>query len=533
MKLTFLGAAHEVTGSCFYLEAAGKRILVDCGMQQGIDEFEVQDVPIRPQDIDFVLLTHAHIDHSGLLPLIRKKGFNGNIYATEATCDLCNIMLRDSAHIQEFEAEWRNRKAKRAGKAEFIPLYTMEDAEITVDKLVPLKYDERIEICEGIQVRFVDVGHLLGSASIEIWINEGEISKKIVFSGDIGNDNQPLLKDRKYIDDADYVVMESTYGTRSHSENIDYIAELASVIQRTLDRGGNVIIPSFAVGRTQEILYFLRKIKEQKLIRNHDNFPVYMDSPLAIEATHIFNDNITDCYDEEALELVRQGINPIYFDDLHTILSSDDSKLINTDFTPKVIISSSGMCDAGRIKHHLKHNLWRPECTVLFTGFQAIGTLGRTILDGATQVKILGEEIEVCAEIAVLNGISAHADDKGLIKWITHFRNTPKKVFIVHGESSTCDAFAERLNKEYGIPAYAPYYTAQYDLAANICLHEGIREHTRNSAKTVRRAASAFAKLLDAGKRLLRVIEKNEGCANKDLSKFTDQITALCNKWDR
>ena len=357
MKLTFLGAAHEVTGSCFYLEAAGKRILIDCGMQQGIDEFEVQDVPIRPQDIDFVLLTHAHIDHSGLLPLIRKKGFNGNIYATEATCDLCNIMLRDSAHIQEFEAEWRNRKAKRAGKAEFIPLYTMEDAEITVDKLVPLKYDERIEICEGIQVRFVDVGHLLGSASIEIWINEGEISKKIVFSGDIGNDNQPLLKDRKYIDDADYVVMESTYGTRSHSENVDYISELAAVIQRTLDRGGNVIIPSFAVGRTQEILYFIRKIKEQKLIRNHDNFPVYMDSPLAIEATHIFNDNITDCYDEEALELVRQGINPIYFDDLHTILSSDDSKLINTDFTPKVIISSSGMCDAGRIKHHLKHNL--------------------------------------------------------------------------------------------------------------------------------------------------------------------------------
>lgn len=533
MKLTFLGAAHEVTGSCFYLEACGKRILIDCGMQQGIDEFEIQSVPVKSEQIDFVLLTHAHIDHSGLLPLIYKNGFRGNIYATEATCDLCSIMLRDSAHIQEFEAEWRNRKAKRAGKEEFVPVYSMEDADNVIEHFSPFEYDKIFEICEGIKIRFIDVGHLLGSASIEVWLEEGEISKKIVFSGDIGNDNQPLIKDKQFIDEADYVVMESTYGNKRHSADTNYIADFTQIIQRTLDRGGNVVIPSFAVGRTQEILYFIRKIKEQKLVSGHDHFPVYMDSPLAIEATHIFNENVMSCYDEEAMELVKKGINPISFDDLNVILTSDDSKLINTDPTPKIIISSSGMCDAGRIKHHLKHNLWRPECTILFTGFQAVGTLGRTILDGTTEVKILGEEIEVRAEIAKLEGISAHADNNGLIDWVAHFKQTPKRVFVVHGEASVCEEFTKRLNDELGIPAEAPYYGGQYDLAANICINEGIKERTRSSAKTVRRAASAFNKLVLAGKHLMEVIRHNEGGTNKDLSKFADQINALCSKWDR
>ena len=407
MKLTFLGADHEVTGSCHCLQACGKNILIDCGMEQGQDVYENQELPMNPSDVDYILLTHAHIDHSGLLPLMYAKGFRGQVYTTKATTDLCQIMLRDSAHIQEFEAEWRNRKAKRAGEEEYIPLYTMNDAIGVLAFFVPCQYDEVINLADGIQIRFSDVGHLLGSASIEIWLTEGDISKKIVFSGDIGNINQPIIKDPQYLKEADYVVMESTYGDRNHGGTPDYVAELTRIIKETFDKGGNVVIPSFAVGRTQELLYFIRKIKYDNLLPEYEGFEVYVDSPLAVEATNIFNKNIDNCFDEEAMELIRQGINPIAFPGLKTSVTSDDSRAINFDMQPKVIISASGMCEAGRIRHHLKHNLWRKESTILFVGYQAHGTLGRSILEGATAVKLFGELIEVRARIEKLEGISS------------------------------------------------------------------------------------------------------------------------------
>ena len=385
MKLGFVGADHEVTGSCHYLEACGKQILIDCGMEQGKDIYVNQDIPIPINQIDYVLLTHAHIDHSGRLPLLYKNGFKGSIISTFATSDLCSIMLRDSAHIQEFEAEWRNRKARRAGSEEYVPLYTTEDALGAISLFHPCDYEQTIELSEGINIRFRDVGHLLGSASIEIWITENDISRKLVFSGDIGNINQPLIKDPQTTSSADYVIMESTYGDRLHKAPPDYAVELANVINRTLRRGGNLVIPAFAVGRTQEMLYFIREIKERKLVEF--DFPVYVDSPLAIEATSIFNKNFQSCFDEEAMALIQSGISPIRFPNLHLAISSDESKAINFDSTPKVIISASGMCEAGRIKHHLKHNLWRPECTVLFVGYQAYGTLGRALTEGSSLVK--------------------------------------------------------------------------------------------------------------------------------------------------
>ena len=366
MKLIFLGATHEVTGSCTYIEACGKKFLVDFGMEQGINYFENEKVPCPPSCIDFVLLTHAHIDHSGLLPLLYAGGFGGKIHATKATCNLCSIMLRDSAHIQEFEAEWRSRKGKRKGNQEVEPLYTMADAEGAIACFEPHEYDKEIDICEGIKVRYTDAGHLLGSASIEIWLTEDGETRKLLFSGDIGNHKQPLIRDPQYIASADYVIMEATYGNRRHEPPKDYAEAFAKIIQTTFDRGGNVVIPSFAVGRTQELLYFLRQIKAENMVTGHANFPVYVDSPLAIEATRIFNENKESCFDEEALEFVSKGINPISFDGLRLATTSDESRAINFDSIPKIIISASGMCEAGRIKHHLKHNLWKAENTVLF-----------------------------------------------------------------------------------------------------------------------------------------------------------------------
>ena len=409
MKITFIGATHEVTGSCYYLEVAGRKFLVDYGMEQGPDYYENKELPVAPGDLDFVLLTHAHMDHSGNLPALYAKGYQGPIYATEATCNLCDIMLRDSAHIQMFEAEWRNRKGRREGKPEFIPAYTMEDAMGVLRNFVRCPYDKIIKPAEGIEVRFVDAGHLLGSSSIEIWLTEDDKKEKIVFSGDIGNLNQPLIKDPVYIKEADYVVMESTYGDRSHGERPDYPVMLAEIIQKTFDRGGNLVIPSFAVGRTQEMLYFIRQIKEQGLVHGHDGFTVYVDSPLANEATTIFSENAYTCYDEEAMDLLNKGINPLSFPGLKTSVTTDDSRAINFDEDCKVIISASGMCDAGRIKHHLKHNLWDPRNTILFVGYQAIGTPGRALLEGATEMKLFGETVQVAAEISRMPGISGHA----------------------------------------------------------------------------------------------------------------------------
>lgn len=538
MRLTFLGATHEVTGSCYYLEACHKKILIDCGMEQGPDEFENQDIPVSAGEIDLVLLTHAHIDHSGKLPLLYKRGFRGTVYSTAGTADLCQIMLRDSAHIQMFEAEWRNRKGQRAGKPEYVPLYDMEDADGIISCFKGNPYNQKISIADGLEVRFVDAGHLLGSSSIEIWITEGECTKKIVFSGDIGNVRQPLIRDPQYLKEADYVVMESTYGDRSHGDIPDYVGELAEIIESTLGKGGNLVIPSFAVGRTQELLYFIRKIKADRMVKTIPDFEVYVDSPLAIEATNIFMEHMWDDFDNEAMDLVNQGINPITFRGLKTTITSEESKEINFDEKPKVIISASGMCEAGRIKHHLKHNLWREESTILFVGYQAYGTLGRAIAEGASTVKLFGEEIGVNARIMKLNGISGHADNNGLIKWISAFEKKPDKVFVIHGEDKVCDLFASRLKEELGLDTMAPYSGTIYDLAENRCIEAGkpvlakkAEEQTELPVKV--RLNTPFGRLLSAGERLMSVIRHNEGGANKDLGKFADQIIALCEKWDR
>ena len=532
MKLIFLGADHEVTGSCHYLEACGKHMLVDYGMEQGINVFENAPLPVSEAMIDYVFLTHAHVDHSGLLPLLYARGFRGQVYATEATADLCSIMLRDCAHIQMFEAEWKNRKAKRSESVEKIePLYTMEDADGVIKRIVPCHYDREIEICDGVRIRFTDVGHLLGSASIEVWLEEGTVKKKLVFSGDLGNSNQPLLRDPIPTKQADYVIMESTYGDRLHSaERPDYVRELSAILKETFDRGGNVVIPSFAVGRTQEMLYFLRKIKVERLVEGHENFQVYVDSPLAVEATGIFQKNRMDCYDDEAREMVMEGINPLAFAGLKLAITSDESKGINFIDTPKVIISASGMCDAGRIRHHLKHNLWRPECTILFVGYQSVGTLGRALVEGAEEVRLFGEPIQVRAQIRTLTGMSGHADKNGLIAWVSAFEEKPKKVFVVHGEDSVCNAFAECLKIEYGQRAYAPYSGTVFDLASGKVEYEGLPIPIKKKAKP---ANGVFARLLASAQRLLALVQKSDGMANKDMGKFADQINALCDKWER
>lgn len=532
MNITFLGATHEVTGSCTLIQVCGHNVLVDYGMEQGANIFENQPLPVNPAEIDCVFLTHAHIDHSGNLPLLYKNGFRGKIYATEPTCNLCNIMLRDSAHIQEFEAEWRNRKAKRSGEGEYLPVYTVRDAEGAIGRLRPCAYGQRLPVLEGVEVRFSDVGHLLGSAAVELWLTECGVCKKIVFSGDVGNLNQPILQDPKPIAEADYVVLESTYGDRLHPPRPDYLAELTDCIQTAFDRGGNVIIPSFAVGRTQEMLYFLRQIKDEGRVQGHPDFSVYVDSPLANEATSIFLQCNPAYLEDKTRALIDQGVNPLVFPGLKISVSSDESKAINFDPAPKVILSASGMCDAGRIRHHLKHNLWRKECIVLFVGYQAVGTLGRALYDGAKKVKLFGEEIAVHAEIRTLAGVSGHADRDGLIAWLHGFSPQPARVFINHGEDAVCTGFAAQLAQEFGYNTFAPYSGTCFDLATGALLTqtEGVRLQPQQKAA---RAATVFNRLVAAASRLLGVARKCEGMPNKDLAKFESQITQLCDKWER
>ena len=531
MILQFVGADHQVTGSAHYVECNGKRFLVDYGMEQGNIAYESKGLPCNEADIDFVLLTHAHVDHSGMLPLLYAKGFRGSIYATEATADLCSIMLRDCAHIQLQEAEWKARKKKRTDLSDedINPIYTMADADGAIKHLVPCKYDELVKIAEGIEIRFTDIGHLLGSASIEVFLSEDGVHRKVVFSGDIGNKDQPLIKDPQYTDEADYVVMESTYGDRLHEKNVSNpLEDLATVIQETLDRGGNLVIPSFAVGRTQELLYFIRQIKEKGLVKYHD-FPVYMDSPLAVDATEIFQKNIYDCFDEEAMQAVRSGHNPLTFPGLNLAITGEESKAINSDEEPKVIISASGMCEAGRIRHHLKHNLWRPECTILFVGYQATGTLGRALVEGVDEVKLFGEPISVRAQILSLPGMSGHADRDGLVEWLAAFKKKPQKVFMVHGDDMSCEALADYVNREMKIPAFAPFSGTVFDIISGEIKYEAAPEKKK---KKITAVSDAFARLLAAGQRLLSVIHKNQGHANKDLAKFTSQIISLADKWD-
>ena len=529
MKLTFLGANHEVTGSCTMLEAAGQRFLIDYGMEQGKNVYENQPLPVAPGEIDFVLITHAHIDHTGLLPLLAHNGFRGRIYATIPTVELCGIMLRDSAHIQEFEAEWKNRKGKRSGAEPVEPMYTVQDAEAACRLFRGVEYGKRIELAPGIEARFVDVGHLLGSASIELWITEGSTTTKLVFSGDIGNLNQPIIKDPTYIQQADYVFMESTYGDRNHTEVWSYTDELAEIIDETLGKGGNVVIPSFAVGRTQELLYFIREIKDQKLVKSTPNFPVYIDSPLAKAATTVFCGDLHGYLDEQALELVKDGTHMFTFPNLNLVESSEESKMLNMDTTPKVIISASGMCDAGRIRHHLKHNLWRANSAVVFVGFQSPGTLGRRLLDGVEKVKLFGEEIAVKAKIVNFQGLSSHADHDHLVQWIKAFDPKPTHVFVVHGDEDVAPVFAEELNS-LGFHAHAAKFTECYDLAANEMVSEGyISERKRTAQKS--RADNLYAKLVAAAESLLEFAKRCKGRPNKDISALTGQIISLIERF--
>ena len=530
MKLTFLGAAHEVTGSCTLLEACGKNILIDCGMEQGPDLYENCELPVSAGAVDAILLTHAHIDHSGMIPAMVAKGFRGAIYCTEATRRLCTIMLRDSAHIQEFEAQWRNRKAQRAGLPAYVPLYTMADAEQALGQFMAYPYHESVELWEGIRIQFYDAGHLLGSSSIHITVTEEGKTRTLLFSGDLGNHSRPLIRDPEKAPNADFVVVESTYGDRLHSERPDYLGQLTDILQQTFDRGGNVVIPSFAIGRTQELLYLIRTIKEEKRVRGHEGFPVYVDSPLAVEATRIYSAGLTDYYDRETLELLARGIDPITFPELRLSVTADESKLINEDPTPKVILSASGMCEAGRIRHHLKHNLWRKNSTVLFVGYQSEGTVGRKLLEGADSVRLFGEDIAVHANIVSLAGISGHADRDMLLSWLSN-QTGAKRIYVNHGDDEVCDAFAASIRETLKVEAVAPYSGDEYDLLTGECTARGRIVKLTKQSDGRRRANAIYEKLLAAGKRLLQIIEQSKGLTNKELARFTDQINALCDKY--
>ena len=536
MKLGFYGAAHEVTGSCTLIEVGNVKGVVDFGMEQGKDMFVNAPLPVAASQLDFVLLTHAHIDHSGMLPKLWKDGFRGQIYATRATCALCEVMLRDSASIQEQEAEWKNRKAQRSGGKGEEPVYTLEDAENTLRLFRPCSYNQVIQVNEHVSIRMTDVGHLLGSAAIEVWLHEDGETKKVCFSGDVGNSGQPILRDPQCVAEADAVVVESTYGDRLHATmEVDYVTELARRIQKVLDRGGNVIIPSFAIGRTQEILYFLREIQERGLVTGHGNFPVYMDSPLAIEATGIFLQCDTDFVDEKMQREIRSGMNPLVFPGLQLAVSQEESVAINEDKIPKIIISASGMCDAGRVRHHLKHNLWRPECMVLFVGYQSVGTLGRILVDGAESVKLFNETIQVEAEIDTLPGISGHADKDGLIRWLQGFRDKPRFVFVNHGDAQASEVFTACLKSEYGYRAFAPYSGAEFDLRKECWLNfpEGVPVEREAPGRKQRKQSQAFLDLLEAAEKLLKVAKGLEGHANRELRSYAESIRKLTAKMEK
>ena len=530
MELIFIGADHEVTGSCHCLHVNGKYILVDYGMEQGGNIFENAKLPVKPSQIDYVFVTHAHIDHTGMLPKLYQEGFTGQVLATNDSVRLCDLMLRDSAHIQMMEAEWRNKKAGRKGAADaFEPLYTMEDAMGIMRQFVPYDYDKVYDLCEGVKFRFTDIGHLLGSASIEIWLNENGEERKIVFSGDIGNKNQPLLKDPTYTKSADYVLVESTYGDRYHEkQTMDYVEALTDIMRETFKRGGNVVIPAFAVGRTQVLLYYFREIKQKNLLPEFPDFKVFVDSPMAVTATGIFTEADPNNLDEEARAIMDSGVNPISFPGLELSITTDESKAINDNTEPKVIMSASGMCDAGRIKHHLKYNLWRKDSSVVFVGYQAEGTLGRKLIDGAETVKVLGEEVTVECKVHMLQGMSGHADKQGLLDFLTAFEEKPKKVFVVHGDDDVMEGFTQCLQEEYGFDASAPYSGSEFDLIAGEYTH--VAEPIR-IVKGEGKVSLPFTKLKAAEEQIDKLVQASSGLTNKDLEAFTKDLQALYEKY--
>ena len=479
MKVTFLGATKTVTGSNFLVEGAEKKFLVDCGMYQGsaADEFE-NEAPFlfNVEDIDFMLLTHAHIDHSGRIPKLYNEGYRKEVIATKATCDLCSIMLPDSGHIQEMEAEWKNKKKERKGEDPVPPIYTAEDAAKSLEIFRPVQYNEIVDIDENIKVRFNDAGHMLGSSIIEVWITENGATKKIVFTGDLGNNDIPLLSPPTMISDADYLVMESTYGNRLHMRNDDKAEIFLNVVYETLEKGGTVVIPSFAVGRTQEILYELNRIKDKKDDEEFSkkyqklmSVPVYVDSPLAISATEVFKENM-NLFNEETQAIINEGDNPLEFNGLKFTRTADESKALNASEESSIIISASGMCEVGRIKHHLKHHLWEPNSTILFVGYQAPGTLGRKLVDGEKKVKIFGEEIAVNARIEYIEGYSGHADQEWLMNFVYSFTTPPKHIFLVHGEPEGQKVLKQKLEENTNIPITIPDYGETYEIGEEIAM---------------------------------------------------------------
>ena len=514
MYITFTGAARCVTGSCTLIETGERKILVDCGLRQGAD---AKKTPVKDGfvfdagQIDAVFLTHAHIDHSGLIPLLVKKGFKGDVFCTGATSRLCSIMFPDGGHIQEMETEWANRKRRRAGKKEIEPLYTIEDAKRAIKHLSPMDYGERKKVIDDISVRFVDAGHLLGSASVELCIED----KKLVFSGDIGNKDKPIIKDPIYIEDADIVIMESTYGDRMHKDLLPTSEQLRIALTAALKRGGNIVIPSFAVGRTQEVLYAISIMLEENSIPGLDKVPVYIDSPLGIAATEIFKTSSKEYFDKEAMAFKSEGVKFFSFKTLIVAQSVDESKAINMDKRQKIIISSSGMCDAGRIKHHLKHNIWRADSTVLFVGYQANGTLGRRILDGADNIRIFGEEIHPRASIVRIEGFSGHADKAGLLEWIGHFPTNVSKVFVIHGENSVSMKFADDL-VALGYDAVSPELLDTFD--------------TKKMIKQHRKVVAVQGEPADI---MDELVGKLGEVSKEQKQRMEKELEALLKKWDK
>ncbi|MDX9888017.1 MAG: MBL fold metallo-hydrolase [Anaerovoracaceae bacterium] len=476
MKIKFCGAAEGVTGSCHLVTTEKHKILLDCGQFQGgkaEDAMNYEDFSFNTEEIDCVVLSHAHIDHCGRLPLLVKRGFSGPIYCTTATGDLLDVMLKDSAYIHEKEAEWKNEKAKRAGKEFRIePLYNIDDALNALKLVKPILYDQLFEINDEMKIVFNEAGHILGSSIVELWVDDqepkGEKISKIVFSGDLGVENRPLLRDPKKIKKADFLIMEATYGNRLHPENSDSVEKLLDIVLKTIKRGGNVIIPSFAVGRTQELIFEFNRFYEQnpKAQKELDQVMVYIDSPMATTATEVFRRN-AEVFDDETREYIMKGDNPLDFKNLKFTRSADESRFLNTDPNPKVIISASGMCEAGRIRHHLKHNLWDGKNSVIFVGYQAEGTLGRRILEGAKDVTLFGEQIHVNAEIHNLEGFSGHADKDGLLAWLSGFEKQPKQIFLVHGEEEAKEDFAKYAKEKLNFDITVIKGESEYELKSN------------------------------------------------------------------
>ncbi len=525
MKISFLGAAKIVTGSNFLIETKNTKFLIDCGMFQGsksINRMNYEPFSFNPGEIDFMVLSHAHIDHSGRIPKLTKKGFKGNIYTTKATTDLCSIMLPDSGHIQEMENKWDNRKRRRSGGKLREPLYTVKEAEESLKYFKPVLYNQKIKLSEEVTLRFRDAGHILGSSIIELWIKEEEGKEtKLVFSGDLGRRDRPILRDPSIIDEADYLIVESTYGNKLHHPSEDDAKELISIINATAKRGGNVVIPSFAVERAQDIIYELNKYYTEYVKSKDQNFlsvPVYVDSPLTVSATEIFLRN-PDCFDEDTLKLINIGNNPLDFRNLKFTRTTEESKQINFSKESKVIISASGMCTAGRIKHHLKHNLWRKESSIVFVGYQANGTLGRRIKEGEKVVKIFGEEIQVNAEIHSLEGFSGHADKEGILQWIKSFKSKPQKIFVVHGEEEATEEISRKIKEELNIVTYIPELGESLSIEGKNVLPGGRLEIDRES-KELREIEGSVEKLKSTfGLILPRLEYETKGSAdNKELN---------------